>query len=105
MNASTLPYTPTILTHRVQRHAGSLRSVGALLVLAVGIVGAGSVALTLLPRQAQAQALRSPANAESVPSGITVIGEGVVRATPDTITLRLGIEQNAQTASAALSQT
>jgi hypothetical protein len=59
--------------------------------------------VTLVPRRAEADALRAT---ENVPSaGITVIGEGTVRARPDMITLRLGVETNAQTASVALSQT
>lgn len=102
LNARTHSSTSALLSYRPRRDARRWRASGAALLLMAGLTAGGFGALTLRPRQADAQALRS---LESVPgAGITVIGEGVIRARPDVITLRLGVEANAQTAPAALTQ-
>ena len=117
MNARTRiahSYIPTTLTYLPARRGRRWRTVGAVLALAAGLAASGLGALTLLPREAEAGALgthqatsgvSAPVGATEVAGGgITVVGEGTVRARPDVITLRLGVETNAQTASAALSQ-
>ena len=76
---------------------------GAALALLAGVT-LGSVGVpsgwSLSPRDAHAQDTQVPESA-----GITIIGDAVVKAKPDTTTLRLGVDATAQTPAAALSQT
>jgi uncharacterized protein YggE len=68
----------------------------AVAALIAGAVIGGSTG----QRTAGAQEVRAPEAA-----GITVVGDGVVRAVPDTTTVRLGVEVTARTPAEALTQT
>ena len=74
----------------------------ALAVLAAVSLGSMGVpsGWSLPPRDAHAQEARAPESA-----GITIVGDAVVKAKPDISTIRLGVDANAQTPAAALTQT
>ncbi len=107
MNATTPPAfrhsSTAVLAYRSRRSRSRRAAVAVAVTLAAGLTLGGLGVQHLLPRPVQAQeALASRAGERA---GIAVIGEGTARAKPDTITLRLGVEVNAQTPTAALART
>src|SRR5688500_3950172 len=96
---------PAVLTYRRPRRGRLATAVAALAVAAVLALG-GAILQNLTARPAHAQEAQGarPA-AAGAPATIAVLGEGVARVKPDAITLRLGVEVNAQTPAAALTRT